>query len=196
MQLDADGWVVDPEVTKHPFPNLKHGTITAIDGIIVHQTDSPNRDATFNSYAGKAPNGAHFLIDKNGDVYQTASMHWELWHVGQLQARCLLSHSCPPTELAAIKKWDAAAVHKIEKKKAFPDRFPMNDDSIGIEIVGYHVETEKGVTYEPVTPEQNTSLTRLVAGLKMVLNFPTIEIYRHPAVGVKNPHEAETAKWD
>ncbi|TWB54320.1 hypothetical protein [Nitrospirillum viridazoti] len=50
MQLDAEGWVVDPKVIKSPFPNLKHGTLSAINGIIVHQTDAPKRESTFHSY--------------------------------------------------------------------------------------------------------------------------------------------------
>ncbi|MEE3622798.1 peptidoglycan recognition family protein [Nitrospirillum sp. BR 11752] len=195
MQLDADGWVVDSKVTKSPFPNLKHGTMAAIHGIIVHQTGSPSRDATFNSYRGASPNGAHFLIDKNGDVYQTASVTWKLWHVGKLRPRCLLQHSCPATEVKLITGWRVAQVHEIERQKAFPDRFPMNDDSIGIEIVSDNIIEPKGTTFEPVTPEQNAALDWMIAGLKALLRFPAIEIYRHPDVSFKNIHEAETATW-
>lgn len=35
----------------------------------------------------------------------------------------------------------------------------------------------------------------MIAGLKALLRFPAIEIYRHPDVSFKNLHEAETATW-
>ena len=34
--------------------------------------------------AARSDNGAHFLIDRDGAVYQTASMHKKTWHVGKL----------------------------------------------------------------------------------------------------------------
>ncbi|WP_211115407.1 peptidoglycan recognition protein family protein [Nitrospirillum amazonense] len=96
MMIDAEGWVVDPKVTRKPFPNLNHGKMTVISGIIVHQTASPTAEATFNSYSGASPNGAHFLIDKDGTVYQTASIKWKLWHVGKIKPRCILETPAPP----------------------------------------------------------------------------------------------------
>lgn len=49
--------------------------------IAVHQTDSPTAQATFNAYR-TGGNGAHFLIDKPGTVYQTASLQAVCFHVG------------------------------------------------------------------------------------------------------------------
>ncbi|MDG3442548.1 peptidoglycan recognition protein family protein [Nitrospirillum amazonense] len=196
MIIDADGWAVDPKVTRKPFPNLNHGKMAVINGIIVHQTASPTAEATFNSYGGANPNGAHFLIDKDGTLYQTASIKWKLWHVGKLKPRCVLENTCPATEVDLIVGNKYSNINEVEKEKPFPERFPMNDDSIGIEIVSMEIKNGLSTsTFEPCTDAQNKSLHWLVDSFKAVLKYPTVEIYRHPDVSYKNKHEAETAAW-
>jgi len=85
----------------------------------------------------------------------------------------------------------------MEKEKSFPDRFPINIDSIGIEIVGkaYKEDGKREDVYEKVNDKQNESLVWLVKELSDTLNIPMTEIYRHPEVGRKNMTEASTAKW-
>ena len=84
-------------------------------------------------------------------------------------------------------------------KKKVPDRYPSNEDSIGIEIVGQSFPlTEPNAdkrTYESVTDEENASLKWLVSELVMTLGVPMTEIFRHPIVSQKNKTEAATAKW-
>lgn len=197
MLLDDEGWAVDPKVTKQPYFNLRKGDMTAVNGIVVHQTASPTLQSTLNSYQSASPNGAHFLIDKDGTLYQTGSVRWLLWHVGRLQSRCLVRNICTPVELKALNAgvWNPGHIHQIESRKKFPDRFPMNADSIGIEVVGNVVDESKDAPFEPVTVAQNRSLQWLVAELSRLLSIPAAEIYRHPEISRKNPHEAETAQW-
>jgi hypothetical protein len=64
-----------------------------IQGIIVHQTGSPTARSTLNSDGPRA-NGAHFLIDKDGTIYQTASLLKQTAHVGRLRARCIARSIC------------------------------------------------------------------------------------------------------
>lgn len=197
MRLNDEGWAIDPKVTKQPYFSLRKGKMSSVNGIVVHQTASPTLQATLNSYQSANPNGAHFLIDKDGTIYQTASVHWLLWHVGILKSRCLLRNTCTPLELKVLKPgtWNPRGVHRIESSKKFPDRFPMNADSIGIEIVGDVINEPKAPTFEPVTAQQNHSLQWLVGELRRLLAIPGAEIYRHPEISYKNPHEAETAQW-
>ena len=75
--------------------------------------------------------GAHFLIDKDGTIYQTARLTQKTWHVGRLQSRCVAELKC-----SAPKKWDPSGTHKSESSKSWPARYPSNEDSIGIELVG------------------------------------------------------------
>ena len=63
--------------------------------------------------------------------------------------------------------WHPNKVSKIEKGKTFPERYPANVDSIGIEIVGksYEVPGKKDNVYEKVNDKQNDSLKWLIAEL-------------------------------
>jgi N-acetyl-anhydromuramyl-L-alanine amidase AmpD len=56
--------------------------MTHVQGIIVHQTGSPTARSTLNGYGVARANGAHFLIDKDGTIYQTASVLKQTAHVG------------------------------------------------------------------------------------------------------------------
>jgi N-acetyl-anhydromuramyl-L-alanine amidase AmpD len=152
----------------------------------VHQTESPSAEATFNSYR-QGNDGAHFLIEKDGTIYQTARVDRKTWHVGKLNERCVLELTCKPAT------WNPHATHLQEMQKSWPKRFPSNDDSIGIELVGEIVKATK--VYVVVTEQQNNSLKWLVRELQTTLYIAATEIFRHPTVSQKNPTEASTAVW-
>ena len=172
--------------------------MTHVQGIVVHQTGSSTAQSTLNSYARPA-NGAHFLIDKDGTIYQTASLLERTFHVGKLRARCVARSSCSPTETQALLTMSPTARNRHEMKKRVPDRYPSNDDSIGIELVGQafplNEPNSDKRTYEAVTTQQNASLKWLVNNLAMQLGVPMTEIFRHPTVSQKNVSEAATAAW-
>lgn len=199
MNIDSQGLVQDPRVRLAISPNIERGPMTTVRGIVVHQTDSPTAASTLNSYRSPGAYGAHFLIDRDGTIYQTASILKVTWHVGPLRARCLAEHRCAPTELRALRRFDPKAEHQRERAKAHPDRYPSNQDAIGIEIVGEalpkNVPQEQRV-YETVTQAQNASLKWLVSGLSLSLGVAMTEVFRHPTVSRKNPTEAETAVWE
>ncbi|MFN3416369.1 MAG: N-acetylmuramoyl-L-alanine amidase [Caldimonas sp.] len=199
MNIDSQGLVQDPRVRLALSPNIERGPMTQVRGIVVHQTDSPTATSTLNSYRSPGANGAHFLIDRDGTIYQTASILKVTWHVGPLRARCLAEHRCAPTELRALRRFDPKGEHQRERAKAHPDRYPSNQDAIGIEIVGQalpkDVPQEERV-YESVTAAQNASLKWLVSGLSLSLGVAMAEVFRHPVVSRKNPTEAETAVWE
>jgi len=185
------------------LPNVgERGRLDKVNGIVVHQTNSPTAQSTFNSYSQDNANGAHFLIGKDGKIYQTASLHKTTWHVGQMKSLCYIKKRCSPTDLKNSqnleKSWgNYKKISDIEREKTFPNRFPSNIDSIGIEIVGmaYEVKAGKDKVYERVNDKQNDSLKWLIAELTTTLHVPMSEIYRHPDIARKNPTEASTAKW-
>src|ERR1035437_8490823 len=47
-----------------------------------------NAQSALSSYNNPSANGTHFLIDKDGTIYQTASVFQQTWHVGKLRSRC------------------------------------------------------------------------------------------------------------
>lgn len=120
--------------------------------------------------------------------------------VGRLRARCLAEYRCTPTELRVLKRFSPKTVHRMEIAKVVPLRYPSNEDSVGIEIVGAVVAgkgqnpAEQGA-YETVSAQQNVSLRWLIAELTSTFGIPMAEIFRHPIVSRKNPTEAKSALW-
>lgn len=196
LSFDSVGNAMDARIKVLSFP-LAHGDLRAINGIIVHQTDSPTAQATFNAYK-HGGNGAHFLIDKDGTIYQTLSIKKRATHVGPLKSRCLETHHCGSGDLraaAAARRQGVMAEHRLEEKKSVPMRYPSNDDAISIEIVGKATGPKNQEVYESVSEAQNRSLRWLVAELIETLKLSRSEVFRHPEVSRKNVTEAGTARW-
>ncbi|WP_211465578.1 peptidoglycan recognition protein family protein [Collimonas silvisoli] len=208
--VTPEGLLDSPGVISRLFPTIEKGPLKKITGIVVHQTDGPTAQSAFNEYM-HGGNGAHFLIDKSGVIYQSASLKKKTWHVGMLKAKCMETYSCSPAELKA-GAGNLDKKHKIEMQKTRGERFPSNDDSIGIELVGRAIldpkfikpgmtredvnklRGQKGI-FETVTAAQNGALGRLIAELQTVLTIPQDQVYRHPRVSYKNQTEASTAQW-
>lgn len=174
-----------------------------VNAIVVHQTGAPTAQHTFNSYKS-ASHGAHFLIDKTGKIYQTALTTQITHHVGRIRSRCINQPaSCSKEELSAanviyLEKGVSYAVrvknlHAHEAAKSYPHRYPLNADSIGIEIVGSY--DAKNQAYEGVNEKQNVSLRWLVSALSIHLSLSDGSVYRHPTVSYKQPSEASSASW-
>lgn len=195
LMIDKEGWVLNARITTMRRPHLAHGKMTHIYGIIVHQTGAKTAQSTLDSYLNAGANGAHFLIDKDGTIYQTGSVFWRQWHVGKLQARCLAEHSCSPVEAKLLARMGAAATNRHEMAKSVPHRYPSNQDSVGIEMVAGTIGVERDPPYEPATQQQNRSLAWLIGELRQNFHVPLTEVFRHPQASYKDPHEAETARW-
>lgn len=71
-----------------------------VHGVIVHQTDASTAASSLAAYKIRAI-GVHFLIDKDGTIYQTAAVTKRVSHVGKLRARCLAEHRCAPERLGS-----------------------------------------------------------------------------------------------
>lgn len=196
--INNNGWVIDKRVKLKIIPQIEKRPMMKVEGVIVHQTGGSAAESAFNSYkSGKS--GAHFLIDKNGTIYQTASLKKQTWHVGKLKPRCLSEMRCTPTEMQQLKIFSPTKTHRREMTKNVPLRFPSNQDSIGIEIVGQALPVNEPDpdkrTYEMLTNEQNDSLKWLIQEIRFSLKVPLSEIFRHPTVSYKNKTEAATASW-
>jgi len=186
--------VINKRVINERRRTIENGEMSSVKGIIVHQTGGATAQSALDGYKIKGVNGAHFLIDKDGTIYQTASINQKTAHVGKLQSRCAFELKCPEPKFNPLK------THRTEMQKHVPDRFPANEDSIGIELVGQAFPLGKNVSdddkkYEKVTDAQNDSLGWLIGGLLAALKLPQSEIFRHPQVSYKNKTEASTAKF-
>jgi N-acetyl-anhydromuramyl-L-alanine amidase AmpD len=103
LHIDSHGSVMNDKIRLNICHNIERGELSVIHGIVVHQTGSSTATATLNGYAKSTANGAHFLIDKDGTIFQTASLRKKTQHVGWIKSRCLVEKSCTPKELADLK---------------------------------------------------------------------------------------------
>ncbi|WP_322736651.1 N-acetylmuramoyl-L-alanine amidase [Delftia tsuruhatensis] len=130
VEITKDGMLIHARVKNARSPAIERGKRTAaITGIVVHQTDANTAQSSLNSYKNPKANAAHFLIDKDGTIYQTAAIYQRTNHVGPLKARCLLVGKC------RAKDYEGAGVkgmHRIEMMKAPGDRYPSNMEAIGV----------------------------------------------------------------
>ena len=106
-----------------------------------------------------------------------------------------MEQTCSPKEAKALKGLSLSAINEHEKLKAVPERYPSNDDAIGIELVAGAEGRGPSPAFQAATPEQNASLAWLVGALREHFQVPPNEVFRHPQVSYKDPHEAETARW-
>jgi N-acetyl-anhydromuramyl-L-alanine amidase AmpD len=158
----------------------------------------PTAQHTFNGYLTKG-SGAHFLIEKSSVIYQTASLRKRCYHVGRyIRSKCLAidKTSCDSAQMAKIQalSWtlQIKALDTHERTKNYPERYPMNSDSVGIELVGKHLDAAR---YEVVTAMQNASLQWLVAELYGHFSLTPEDVYKHPQISYKHPNEASSAVW-
>ena len=198
LVIDKYGKVIHKKIKSKIYLQIEKSPMSQVMGIIVHQTGGSTAQSAFNSYqSGKS--GAHFLIDKDGTIYQTASLLKQTWHVGKLRSRCLAEMTCSPAELKLLKNFNPSGTHRRETAKKVPNRYPSNKDSIGIEIVGQALPLNEPDPdkrkYERLTKEQSDSLKWLTQELKFSLKVADTEIFRHPTVSYKNKTEAATASW-
>lgn len=198
--LDKEGMLVHSRIIAKRSTGLEHGKLTNLNAVVVHQTDAPTAKSTLDGYKAGASIGAHFLIDKDGTIYQTASVYMRAYHVGEkIRSKCLTvdKKSCSsPDEMKKVlaMKWtqQIKALNELERAKDYPDRYPINSDSVGIELVGRHIDEK---TFETVTKEQNASLKWLIGELFGHFKLDNDDVFRHPEVSYKNPGEAATAVW-
>ncbi|WP_238271831.1 peptidoglycan recognition protein family protein [Methylobacterium cerastii] len=195
------GKVISPKVTLSIASGIEKGEMKSVNGIIVHQTGGGSAKSALESYKG-GKNGAHFLIDKDGSIYQTARVTQKCQHVGNIKSRCYEKKSCTPEALKDVTdtlfKGGQVYGKRVknlsdqERAKPYPDRYPTNSDSIGIEIVG---KADDKDVYEIINVEQNKSLKWLVGVLVEKISVGKDEIFTHAEVSYKSKTEGTTGQW-
>lgn len=176
------------------FPKLEHGQLSDVKAIVLHRTGSSSAQSTFSHYAQQSL-GAHYLIDTDGTIYQTAGLGKKTAHVGEIKSKCFAKTSCETAEqnlLQTLQRLTGGrkkhAVHDLEKNKHYPDRYPMNEDSIGIEVVGMYNEQ---TGYGPPTDEQLESVKKLVEVLKEQFSLTNDDVYAHTLIATKDEKNTE-----
>jgi len=208
-----DGKISHDDIESKIFKNIEHGKLSEVNAIVLHQTGGSGVKGDFEKYKskkGKKSSAAHFYIDQDGTIYQTASLDKKTWHIGKIRSKAWEERKETPMgktdkiEINKLRKLSSSKkitygkfvkqLFNYELKKKYGDRFPINSDSLGIEIVSkYDSETKK---FEKPTKEQTESLELLLDILVKHFKLDRSEdIYRHSDISYKNPDEAQSVKW-
>lgn len=200
INIDAKGWVHDASVKLEPRSAIDKGPIGKINAIVLHRTASRNASSVLAAWKSK-PEGAHFLISETGAIYQCVSLKSQCWHVGKLYAKCRTTSSCSKedetqiNELLERKKtsWGTKfrLITKHELDKNYPDRFPHNHDSIGIEVVG--MISSQSEMYEIPNSVQLESVFWLLDKLIASYQLKISDVYAHGQIAHKDPKKSEGA---
>lgn len=153
------------DVIQKRYPNLEHGKMVSAKYIVLHQTGTSTLKHSENNYGN--PNtkaGAHYLIDKDGTAYVTASTKQVAWHVGKAKNDVNNRNSIG-----------------IEMVGAPTDQTEVVDG------VSYPV-------YENLTTEQQAALAYLLPLLYDEFNLDESNVYIHPEVSWKMPSEARSSE--
>jgi N-acetyl-anhydromuramyl-L-alanine amidase AmpD len=171
-------------VTDNRINVLEKGPLTKVDAVILHRTGGTSVEGALR-HAKSDQVGTHYYIAKDGTIYQTASLDKYTYNIGKIKSKCKED----PTTCTAIELQDARAVsgiknlHDHEAKKAYPKRYPTNQDAVGIEVVANYDPQTK--TYEAATPEQLAAVHTLVEALKTEYGLSNADVYQHDKISYK-----------
>ena len=192
--IGADGYLTDPDITRTPIPALERGAMPAVNGIVLHRTMGSTAAGTLGHWRAEAqPYGTHFLIDRDGTIHQTASLEQHTAHVGRIRSRGEVEGSMATAEqqrlddARAAPGNDYAAVHRIESGRSYPQRYPTNGDSVGIEVVATY--DQRTQTWQAPSEQQTASIRRLVGILQRNYGLDDHDIYQHDAISYKTQGE-------
>jgi peptidoglycan hydrolase-like protein with peptidoglycan-binding domain len=188
-EIGKNGFI-DGGIIKKRIEKLENHDLKNVAGIVMHRTDSTNSKEVFSSFEKGI--GTHFLVDKDGKIYQTASLNKTTQHVGKIKSKCYELSKCEDSDKEIIEKfgWAPKEISVHEKKKSYPNRYPTNSDSIGIEVVGkYNKQAKK---WENVTTKQKESVTNLMDILKNHYKLKESDVYAHEKISYKTAGEGET----
>lgn len=202
--VDKEGFVINPRVERLNLPNFGRkerpnlfNRNNPVKAIVLHRTDGHNGLSAYSTAISTGENGnqgGHFTIEGkegkkkenlsgiDGAIYQFANLKKAVNHTGNIRKR-----PAPGTP----KPWDSSSktVTKNELNKKYPERFPYNGDSIGIEVVGKCVDkTADGweAEWEPLTQEQITNTAWLTNGLLKHFSLNTVDdLYVHEQISSK-----------
>ena len=190
------GWFTDSKIKIQKVSEADKGAITPV-AIVLHRTENNSTSGTVSGF--KSGIAAHFVVGKDGEIIQTVGTDRKAQHVGKIRSRCEQEKTCSVEDGKVIKKiWEGKTsygdrvekVHNHELGKSYPDRYPYNGDSIGIEVVGAYTASSK--TWDAVPADQADSVAYLVNLLKKELSLTNADIYVHEKISYKTEGEGQT----
>lgn len=184
VYVGQNGYVQNAGFIQKPISALEKGALIGPVAVVLHRTDSYNSSSVFRSFQDSGI-GTHFVVDKDGAIYQTASLQQRTWHVGKLKSRCRDERSCGAVEAAVLARMSFSQINSHELGKRYPARYPANTDSVGIEVVAKH----QTAGWDAPTPAQSTAINQLVEILKNEYGLSNGDVYEHDKISYKTDGE-------
>ncbi|MDC9589405.1 N-acetylmuramoyl-L-alanine amidase [Xenorhabdus sp. XENO-10] len=186
--VNDDGFFKNADITQDRVSTLEHGEMSAVNATVLHRTGGSKMSPAISSFKSTGI-GTHFIIDKDGTIKQTASLKQYTYHIGRIKSKCMAENNCNTNEAKKISGWgwNTKKIHDHEKLKEYPDRYPMNTDSVGIEVVAAYNKTSK--SWDQATTQQNEAIKKLVSLLKCNYNLGDSDIYEHDKISYKTEGE-------
>jgi len=182
MYTGDNGYVQNSGFVIHPISELEKTEIRGPYAIVLHRTASSGVTGPLQSYQ-RTGIGTHFTIDKDGTIYQTASLLKSTSHIGKIRSRCEIEGTCESEELRRLKAMSVTAKHNHEKAKTYPSRYPLNEDSVGIEVVARNNGGDH--QWDDATVEQRQSIRILIGFLKNEYQLTDDDVHAHDDISYK-----------
>lgn len=182
VYIDDTDYLQNAGVTFDPITKLENGPLRGPVAIVMHRTAGSTVQSAMAAYRSSGF-GTHFTIDKDGAIFQTASLKLFTRHVGTIAPRCLREGTCLADEEVKLNSLSYKGKHDHERKKIYPARYPINEDSIGIEVVARHIAHE--ARWDPPTGHQQESISRLIAILFKEFSITSSDVYEHDKIAHK-----------
>lgn len=187
IYVGENGYIQNAGYTIKPIPALEHGAIEGPKAIVLHRTEGKTLDSALTS-AKENREGVHFYIDKDGTVTQTASLLKQTAHVGRkIRSKSYDQGTCSDEEKKIINGYHGSLglINAHEREKAYPARYPLNRDSVGIETVAYNAGSDEHPVWDPLTSEQAAAISKLVGILKEAYGLTDKDVYQHDWISYK-----------
>lgn len=196
MTVDEDGFIMGMNYTKKHQTKLENGKLTKIEAIVLHRTEGGDVISAMSN----TTLGTHFYVASDGTVYQAASLNKKTQHVGS----GLYSKEKDETGEGSYENtWPHNERGKAELNKNYPDRYPTNGESVGIEVAGRFTKTSGKETsgkykgedkgeWEALTEKQINAVICLCKVLKKQYKLDNDDIFAHDDIKPKTKGEGSS----
>lgn len=186
--VNDDGYIEGADIIFDKIPHIERPLPGKFNAIILHRTANENHKSVISGFREPLNLlGTHFVISRKGDIYQCASLFKHTNHIGPIRMRAIYEMRATQKEWLLYKGKTAIANSATEMKKEYPDRFPINQDAIGIEVAANYNENKK--EWQVATEEQLKAVAKLVPMLQNIFQLTDDDLYQHQHISAKKSKE-------
>lgn len=169
--------------------NLEDEPLSQPKAIIIHRTNTADAQSVIRSYESGRTLGTEYLVDIDGTIIRTSKAGFSTSHVGKLRER-----SPRPGRTSSTYR----DIHAYELQNfEYPQRYPSNEETIGIEVAGEAVANPNGeMSYPKPNVLQISAVQRLVRYLLDLYDLTYDDVYSHEEVSYRTANEGRGFGFD